>query len=188
MAASNYAESLKRVLQHEGGYTNDAADPGGPTNYGITIYDARMYWKPDATAADVKAMPLSVAKDIYKSKYWDKMFCDQLPSGVDYCTFDYGVNSGVGRALKVKTSFAGRSPEATIIAMCDERLNFLRQLKTWPVFGNGWSKRVSDVRAFSLQLAKTASIPLPPDIPTPEPQPVNIWVALFKFILSLFRR
>jgi hypothetical protein len=28
------------VYPHEGGYTNDPRDPGGPTNWGITIYDA----------------------------------------------------------------------------------------------------------------------------------------------------
>jgi len=39
MAASSYDAALARLLVHEGGYTNDAADPGGPTNFGITIFD-----------------------------------------------------------------------------------------------------------------------------------------------------
>ena len=43
-----------RLLVHEGGYTNHPADPGGPTNFGITIYDYRKYVKPGATAADVQ--------------------------------------------------------------------------------------------------------------------------------------
>ena len=54
MSISSYDAALARLLAHEGGYTNDAADPGGPTNFGITIYDYRKYVKPDATAADVK--------------------------------------------------------------------------------------------------------------------------------------
>ena len=37
MVASNYDASLARVLKHEGGYTNHPSDPGGPTNFGITI-------------------------------------------------------------------------------------------------------------------------------------------------------
>jgi lysozyme family protein len=45
MAAWTYDESLRRLLVHEGGYTNDPADPGGPTNFGITIYDYRKYVK-----------------------------------------------------------------------------------------------------------------------------------------------
>jgi lysozyme family protein len=70
MAASSYDAALARLLAHEGGYTNDAADPGGPTNFGITIYDYRKYVKPDATAADVKRMKLDEAKAIYRAKYW----------------------------------------------------------------------------------------------------------------------
>ena len=53
MAASTYDEALRRLLAHEGGYTDHPSDPGGPTNFGITIYDYRKYVKPNATAADV---------------------------------------------------------------------------------------------------------------------------------------
>src|SRR5262249_38714054 len=101
MATSSYDEALARVLEHEGGYSNDPGDPGGPTKYGITIFDARAYWKRDATAADVRAMPLDVAKRIYKEKSWNGMRWEELPAGVDYAVFDYGVNSGIGRAAKV---------------------------------------------------------------------------------------
>ena len=37
MTASSYDEALRRVLVHEGGYSNHPSDPGGPTNWGITI-------------------------------------------------------------------------------------------------------------------------------------------------------
>ncbi len=91
---SSYDQCLERVLAHEGGYTNDARDPGGPTNFGITIYDYRKYVKRRATAADVQRMSLAEAKGIYRSKYWDALRCDDLPAGVDYTVFDYGVNRG----------------------------------------------------------------------------------------------
>jgi lysozyme family protein len=64
MTASSYDEALRRVLVHEGGYSNHPSDPGGPTNWGITIHDARAYWKKEATAADVRSMPVHVARDI----------------------------------------------------------------------------------------------------------------------------
>jgi lysozyme family protein len=159
------------VFPHEGGYTNDPRDPGGPTNWGITIFDARKYWKPNATAADVKAMKDEEAKAIYRAKYWDALACDELPAGVDYAVFDYGVNSGVGRSGKVlrrclnlpddtsavRDSVIAAASHANaarlIAAICDERLRFLQSLKTWPVFGKGWGRRVAEVKAFSLQLA-----------------------------------
>ena len=100
MAASTYDEALRRLLAHEGGYTNHPSDPGGPTNFGITIYDYRKYVKPNATAADVRAMKLDEAKAIYRTKYWAAQRCDELPAGVDYSIFDYGVNSGIGPAAE----------------------------------------------------------------------------------------
>ena len=114
MATASYGEALRRLLIHEGGYTNDAADPGGPTNFGITIADYRHYVKPDASAADVRAMKLDEAKGIYRGKYWDAMRCDGLPAGVDYAVFDYGVNSGVSRAAKVLQRALGVADDGTI--------------------------------------------------------------------------
>lgn len=170
MAAQNYDEALRRLLVHEGGYTNHPSDPGGPTNFGITIADYRQYVKRDATAADVKAMPLSAAKKIYRARYWDALRCDDLPGGVDYAVFDYGVNSGNGRAIKVLERLLGLPadgrPDDTLVAranaadaaslvarICDERLTFLKGLKTWPVFGGGWGRRVAECRTAALRMA-----------------------------------
>jgi lysozyme family protein len=168
MAKSTYDEALRRLLVHEGGYTNHPSDPGGPTNFGITIHDYRKYVKPSASAADVRAMRLDEAKAIYRTKYWDALRCDALPAGVDYSVFDYGVNSGIGRSGRVLRRVVGlpdtthvvtddvlqavdrRNPKALATAINDERLRFLKSLKTWPVFGAGWGRRLAEVRAFSL--------------------------------------
>jgi lysozyme family protein len=183
MSKSTYDAALGRLLVHEGGYTNHPADPGGPTNFGITIYDYRKYVKPGATATDVKAMSLAEAKAIYRAKYWDAQRCDDLPAGVNDAVFDYGVNSGIGRSGKVlrrclkladNTSAvsdmviaAARQADAKVLvtAICDERLRFLKSLRTWPVFGKGWGQRVAEVKAFSLDLAKQQPITMPATAP-----------------------
>jgi lysozyme family protein len=170
MASSTYAAALTHLLAHEGGYTNHPDDPGGPTNFGITIADYRRYAKADATAADVRAMPIGEAKAIYRKRYWDAQRCDDLPAGVDYAVFDYGVNSGVGRSGKVLRRMlhlpddssavtddviaAARAADARalVTAICDERLRFLKSLNTWAVFGKGWEHRVGQVRAVALQM------------------------------------
>ena len=176
MARETYDEALRRLLVHEGGYTNHPSDPGGPTNFGITIADYRRYVKPKAAAADVRAMRLDQAKAIYRTKYWDALRCDALPAGLDYAVFDYGVNSGVGRASKVLLRLLGladdgRIDEAVLAAMhrqdvrelivrlCEERLAFLKRLKTWPVFGSGWGRRVAEVRAVALVMAESGRAP-----------------------------
>jgi uncharacterized protein (TIGR02594 family) len=174
--ASNFNKVLPWLLGDEGGFTDEATDAGGPTNWGITLEDARMYWKPDATAADVRAMPKEVAVSIFRAKYWDKLLCDELPSGVDYAVFDFGVNSGVSRAAKFLQNIVGTDqdgeigPEtiaATIAAdpayvintLCDDRMEFLHNAHNtttgaalWPTYGRGWTRRVAGVRARSLEL------------------------------------
>jgi lysozyme family protein len=189
MSTENYAESISRMLASEGGYVNHPSDPGGPTNFGITIADYRKYVKPDASADDVRAMKVDEAKSIYREKYWGAMRCDELPAGVDYCVFDYAVNSGTGRVPKVlqrilAIAVTGRMDEAAVAAarahdarilvqaICDERLRFLQGLKTWPVFGKGWGKRVGEVRVAALALTDKGAgrIPIRTDAPaTPTP-------------------
>jgi lysozyme family protein len=177
MAQSTYEEALRRLLISEGGYGNHPSDPGGPTNFGITIHDYRRYVKRDATASDVRAMKIGEAKAIYRRKYWDTMRCADLPAGVDYAVFDYGVNSGIGRAGKVLRRQLGLAdttsavtqevvaaaravaPARLVAALCEERLRFLKRLRTWPVFGRGWGRRVAEVRAASLAMAARTAMP-----------------------------
>lgn len=182
MAAQNFKECLRRLLIHEGGYSNHPSDPGGPTNFGITLADYRKYLDPKGTASDVKAMRIEDAKTIYKRRYWDPEHCDELEPGVEACIFDYGVNSGIGRSGKVLRRLVGlpdntsavtpevvaaanrRDPAVLAAAICDERLRFLQALKTWPVFGNGWGRRVAEIKTFALALAHgTVASPHTPD-------------------------
>lgn len=171
---TNYAECERRVLLSEGGYTNDPRDPGGPTNFGITLHDARSYWKPSASAEDVRSMPRAIAEGIYKTKYWDKVGGDDLPAGVDYAVFDYAVNSGVARAMRVLDStlaVEGRTLPQIVNAICDERMAFLRRLKAFPHFGAGWMRRVASVRAYALHLATAAQADAPEHPEAPEGSP-----------------
>lgn len=167
---NNYDSSLKRILVHEGGYSNHPADPGGPTNFGITLADYRKYIKPSGTAADVRTMAVADAAKIYRTRYWDSQQCSALPPGLDYAMFDYGVNSGIGRSGKVLRRLIGMSDSTSIVnrevveavlkrdtkrligAVCDERLAFLKRLKTWPTFGVGWGRRVAEVRTLALRM------------------------------------
>lgn len=171
MTQESYDEALRRLLVHEGGYTNHPSDPGGPTNFGITIEDYRKYVKANASAADVRAMKVDEAKAIYRARYWDAQRCDELPAGLDYAVFDYGVNSGIGRSgrvLRRVLGIADTSSEVSdeviaaarranvkklIAALCEERLAFLQRLRTWPVFGAGWGRRVAEVKAAALGMA-----------------------------------
>ena len=41
----------------------------------------------------MKELTVDDVAPIYKKNYWDKMKCDDLPSGLDLCVFDFGVNA-----------------------------------------------------------------------------------------------
>lgn len=179
MAQASYDAALKRLLVHEGGYGNHPSDPGGPTNYGITLADYRRYIKPAATAADVRTMRIEDARAIYRAHYWDALRCDELPAGLDYALFDFGVNSGIGRAAKflqrllglpadgrmtdaVLAAVRGRDTADLVGRLCDARLAFLKGLKTWAVFGAGWGRRVREVRAQARIMARSIEQPATP--------------------------
>jgi len=167
----NFDRCLALLLKHEGNFVNHPSDPGGMTNLGVT---ARVWEEWVGHPVDEKQMRALTPQDVaplYKRKYWDACHANDLVSGVDYCVFDVAVNSGVGRAIKFLQSVVGATPDGSygsitnalvkkaeaepvklVEAYCAKRLEFLQSLKTFPVFGNGWARRVSEVKQESLKM------------------------------------
>lgn len=187
----NFEQSLKEVLKHEGGWSDHPKDPGGATNFGITIATFRKWIDKDATKDELRKITDDQVAHIYRKVYWNAVRGDELPSGLDYAVFDFGVNSGPSRAIKYLQAVLGVEQDGkigpvtlqavhkadvddVIDALCDRRLAFLRALKTWPTFGKGWGSRVAGVRAKALTMAAAGYKPStkhlgpetkPPDAP-----------------------
>lgn len=175
MAASNWDAALKDLLRHEGGNDDDPRDPGGRTSRGIIQWEYDRYRDSKGKPRrDVWMADQAEVVDIYRTEYWAALRCDDLPSGVDYCTFDFGVNSGIVLSVKALQNAVGAEddgkvgPETIALAkqadakdliddICDERMELLKSLSTWRTFGRGWTTRVSDVRALAKQMADQAS-------------------------------
>lgn len=93
----NFDEEFRRVVLVEGGYSDHPSDSGGKTMYGITEEVARAY----GYVGEMKDMPLSVARRIYRERYWDALKLDevaQLAPKVAGELFDSAVNCGQGSA------------------------------------------------------------------------------------------
>jgi len=165
--------AMRLLLRHEGGFVNHPSDPGGMTCCGVTkaVWDAHT--GKDASEADMRALTPQAVQPIYKARYWDAIHGDALPHGVDYCLFDCAVNSGPGRAVKLAQyvlhqkvdGSLGRKTLAAINAAdpvefiedySQRRLDFLKSLPTWPTFGTGWGKRVSEVEIESKAFARNS--------------------------------
>jgi len=57
------------VLKREGGFVNDPADAGGPTNYGITAHQLAEWRGRPVTTRDVAELTQNEARAIYLNRY-----------------------------------------------------------------------------------------------------------------------
>lgn len=153
----NFDDAVKRVLMHEGGYSDHAADPGGKTMYGITEAVAREV----GYRGNMDELPLDLAKRIYKDRYWDAIRADDLPASIRYIMLDAAVNSGPRQAVLWLQRALGVTPDGALgpvtIAhafanerglaskLLSQRLRFMTNLNTWPSFGRGWARRIADL-------------------------------------------
>lgn len=84
---------IDAVLDREGGYSDHPADRGGETRFGITAAVARTA----GYGGPMRAMPESIARDIYRRTYWTVPRLDAvaaLAPAVAAEMFDTGVNMG----------------------------------------------------------------------------------------------
>ena len=165
----NYQKCLETILHHEGGYVNHPEDPGGETNLGVTkrVYEAHGGTK------DMKELTVEDVAPIYKKGYWEKMKCDELPTALDLCVFDFGVNAGPGRAAKYLQTLIGTVADGgigpntlaklkeytdetgvkeTITNNQNERQSYYEKLSTFKTFGRGWTRRVEETTKLALEL------------------------------------
>nr|VFJ57474.1 MAG: Lysozyme family protein [Candidatus Kentron sp. FM]VFJ57711.1 MAG: Lysozyme family protein [Candidatus Kentron sp. FM]VFK11532.1 MAG: Lysozyme family protein [Candidatus Kentron sp. FM] len=172
----NFKNALGHVLIDEGGYVDNPKDPGGATNKGITLAVFQRLYGASMGKKELRNITDEQVHHIYKTCYWDKCHCDDLPSGIDYVVFDQAVNSGCGHAVRwlhdaigvpahgniesQTLDALGRcSPAQVVAGMCEERLGFLKRVRNgelWKTFGKGWQHRVDHVRAYGLALAAEA--------------------------------
>lgn len=161
MGYDNFPERLRWVLVHEGGFVNHPKDPGGATNKGVTqrVYDG-FRDRAGQPRRSVREIESDEIEAIYRRQYWDAVRGDDLGPGLDYCVFDFAVNSGPSRAAKFLQRALGVAQDGVIGAVtlgalakvsdraalcesiCRDRLEWLMTLRTWGTFGRGWKRRI----------------------------------------------
>ena len=86
-----FGSIFEYILSVEGGYSNDKADKGGKTKYGIIEVEARKY----GYKGDMKDLTKDVAEDIYKNKYYLSNNLDKIKDKrVALSIADWTINSG----------------------------------------------------------------------------------------------
>jgi lysozyme family protein len=167
-----FTDALAIVLKEEGGFVDDARDPGGATNMGVTARTWSQWTGRPASDGIMRALtPITVAP-LYKAWFWDKICCDALPPELALPLFDFAVNAGPPAAVDALQSIVGAQRDgqlgkstraaievymrtigvAKLIArFCDARRDYYRARAEYPVFGKGWLARTARVEAEALR-------------------------------------
>jgi lysozyme family protein len=162
--ASRFEACLSVILAAEGGFVNDPRDPGGATNLGITARTLAAWRHAPVSTDDVRHLGRGEAAAIYRAHYWNTVRGDDLPGGVDLMVFDFGVNAGPARSVRLLQEAIGAFPDGAIgpatlrvvrgvndigglvDRLAAARVSYYRGLSTFGAFGRGWLKRVEQVR------------------------------------------
>ena len=131
-----FAEAVRLILELEGGYASDPADPGGETKFGIS---KRSY-----PTLDIKGLTRSEAEDLYWRDYWLAAGCPSLAWPLALVHFDAAVNHGVGRARRFLWATQDWSDyldrrDAFYVALTERRPPTRKFLR-------GWRRRLRRVR------------------------------------------
>ena len=168
---SNFDKCLAMLLEHEGGYVNSKHDRGGMTNLGVTkrVYDDWI--GRESTEQEMRDLTPDDVAPIYKKNYWDLVKGDQLPAGIDWCAFDWAVNSGKSRPSKAIQRAVGATQDGAIgnqtLGLISEkdpkfiidyvytvRQAFYESLDDFKHFGRGWSRRNTETLHQAMKMAE----------------------------------
>ena len=142
-------------------------DSGKPSRWGDVYGISPGYWKLYAKKKGIQAsIPSRLdAFHFYKEEFWLPMGCENLPDGLDFCVFQWGVNHGPAEAIKDLQTCLGVTPDGiprpetfSAARKCDDRkvmLMFLDRQDAWyeedaktnpsaPL--RGWEGRVTKVK------------------------------------------
>jgi lysozyme family protein len=99
-----FNQAIPIIINHEGGLVNNPDDPGGITNFGITILTLSAYYRiklidKQASADDIRNLTKEQAEDVYKVLWWDMYKYNEI-NDITLATkvFDMSVNMGNYRA------------------------------------------------------------------------------------------
>lgn len=158
------------IVAREGGYVNDPDDPGGATNFGVTIHTMRRLGL-DLTGdgrvdtSDVRALTRNQAVDIFVQHYFEKPRIDDLPEALHATVFDMAVNAGPSRAVRILQQLfvdmgfdiavdgaIGPQTIRTAFAAMDEAADFL--VDAYGIARRDYYYRLADARPASRKYAR----------------------------------
>lgn len=155
----DFQQAVEFVLGEEGGLSDNPSDAGKLTKWGIS-----SVFYPQVESS---AFTRDAALAIYKSDFWDRFRCAELPAGLGLVFFDCAVNQTgqavrlLQRALNVKAdgvlgpvtlAAAGKADVKSLIAeLVARRSVAYAEHPDVKTFGLGWYRRLAACHASALE-------------------------------------
>lgn len=103
---ATFENAIDVILRHEGGFVNHPNDPGGATNFGISLRflaehpeDGDFDGDGDVDVQDIMNMDPQQAAELYRKYWWDKYGYGRInDQTIATKIFDHSVNMGAKRA------------------------------------------------------------------------------------------
>lgn len=189
-----FSVCLAETLRWEGGWSNDPYDPGGATMKGVIQKEYNAYRRSKGLPQQsVRQISDDEIKDIYRNSYWTPVRGSELFPGLDLEVWDFGVNSGPVTAVRKLQQVLGIAPdghigtqtlaainqvndrESLIEEYIEARRAYLRSLRTFWRFGQGWLSRCDGIEHAATAACHGDNVhPITAafaDIPQPHPDP-----------------
>jgi len=151
----SFEECLEFVFEAEGGYSNDAHDLGGETQYGITHEEYYSWLKRKGKEKkNISQITKEEASLIYREDYWEKFGCHNTPAPLNLVLFDTAIQHGKARqlykqALDESPKF-NSSPSNVARALIEVRREYyhslVRKNSTQGKFLKGWMNRLDNLK------------------------------------------
>jgi lysozyme family protein len=155
--AVQFRKAVSIILELEGGLVDDPRDPGGLTNYGISL---AAY--PKLGRQGILDLTPDEARAIYRRDFWDAARCSELPAELRLAVFDAAINQGVKTAIRILQKALGvtvdgvigpltlgaaarADPQKLVVDFMAERAGRYARLATFKTFGRGWMRRLFHV-------------------------------------------
>lgn len=159
-----FDEAFDRLINHEGGFSDDPKDPGNWTGGRVNV--GQLKGTKFGIAAntygdlDIENLTLAQARGIYYRDWWLKAGADQMDAAIVFQLWDFAINAGMSTAVRAlqravrvaddgsigpMTLRAVRAMTVTdvLMRMTAQRLRFYTSLSTWQTYGKGWTNRVA---------------------------------------------
>lgn len=103
---ADFRQAHKFTQRWEGGYSDHANDPGGATNYGVSLrwlkdIGCDVNNDGDINQQDIRCLTSEIAADLFKQHFWTRSGLDIYPQAIATVVYDANVNMGIKQSVKL---------------------------------------------------------------------------------------